>query len=99
MIGRGAIANPWLFEQIRQLRRGERAREATGPEILDYIRRLYEAVCSPEAKEAAQVQKMKKTLNFVADRADPTGQFLHEIRRVTSKGEFFEVCGRHLGEG
>jgi nifR3 family TIM-barrel protein len=82
MIGRGAIANPWLFEQIRQLRRGERARE-----------------CSPEAKEAAQVQKMKKTLNFVADRADPTGQFLHEIRRVTSKGEFFEVCGRHLGEG
>ena len=23
MIGRGAIRNPWLFEQIRQQRRGE----------------------------------------------------------------------------
>jgi nifR3 family TIM-barrel protein len=96
MIGRGAIANPWLFDQIRALRRGEPIREAAGPEILDYIRRLYEAVCSPDVKESAQVQKMKKTMNFIAARADPTGQFVHEIRRVTDKPEFFEACERHL---
>jgi tRNA-dihydrouridine synthase len=96
MIGRGAIANPWLFDQIRNLRRGEPIHEASGPEILDYIRRLYNAICSPEVKESAQVQKMKKTMNFIAARADPTGQFLHEIRRVTEKRDFFEVCERHL---
>jgi tRNA-dihydrouridine synthase len=96
MIGRGAIANPWLFDQIRALRRGGPIQEATGPEILDYIRRLYDAVCSPDVKESAQVQRMKKTMNFIAQRADPSGQFVHEIRRVTNKPEFFEVCERHL---
>jgi len=98
MIGRGAIANPWLFDQIRNLRRGETVTEATGPEILDYIRRLYDAVCSPDARESAQVQKMKKTMNYIAARADPSGQFVHEIRRVTDKREFFEVCVRHLAK-
>jgi tRNA-dihydrouridine synthase B len=97
MIGRGAIANPWIFEQIRGLRRGEAVTEATGPEILGYIRRLYDAVCSPDAREGAQVQRMKKTMNFIAARADSSGQFLHEIRRVADKGAFFEVCERYLG--
>jgi tRNA-dihydrouridine synthase B len=96
MIGRGAIANPWIFNQIRQLRRGEPVREASGPEILDYIRRLYDAVCSSDVSERCQVQKMKKTMNFVAERAETTGQFLHEIRRVSDKATFFEVCERHL---
>jgi len=99
MIGRGAIANPWLFEQVRGLGRREAVAEASGEEILDYIRRLYEAVCAPEVRESAQVQKMKKTMNFIAGRADPTGQFVHEIRRVTDKGSFFEVCERHLAGG
>jgi len=96
MIGRGAIANPWLFDQIRRQRRGETVTEATGPELLDYIRRLYEAVCSPDVKESAQVQKMKKYMNYIAARAETSGQFLHDIRRVTCKREFFDVCERYL---
>jgi len=96
MIGRGAIANPWMFEQIRQRRRGESVTEATGAELLDYIRRLYEAVCSPNVAEGAQVQKMKKYMNYIAVRADGTGRFVHDIRRVTNKREFFDVCERHL---
>jgi nifR3 family TIM-barrel protein len=98
MIGRGAIANPWIFEQIRKRRRGEAVTEATGPEVLDYITRLYEAVCSPEVKESAQVQRMKRYMNFIAARAEGSGQFVHEIRRVTNRGEFFGVCERWLGE-
>jgi len=96
MIGRGAIANPWIFDQIRELRRGGAVTEASGAEILDYIRRLYEATCSPDAPEGAQVQRMKKTMNFVAARADSSGGFLHDIRRVTGRQEFFEVCERRL---
>jgi tRNA-dihydrouridine synthase B len=96
MIGRGAIANPWIFEQFRRLRRGEPITEATGPELLDYIRRLFDAVCSPDVKEIAQVQKMKKYMNFIAARADGTDQFVHDIRRVTDKQQFFGVCERHL---
>src|SRR5437762_2328421 len=63
MIGRGAIRNPWIFEQIRQGRRGEPLRLPSGREVLTYVHELYEAVCSPDVREPAQVQKMKKYLN------------------------------------
>jgi hypothetical protein len=35
-------------------------------------------------------------MNFIAARAEPTGQFLYDIRRVSGKREFFDVCERHL---
>jgi len=92
MIGRGAIRNPWLFEQIRQHRRGEPAFVPTGKDLLHYLRALYEAVKPPEVRETALVQKMKKYLNFVGLGVEPTGQFLHQIRRVSTEAEFFRVC-------
>lgn len=99
MLGRSAIRNPWLFDQIRAVRRGEIRRLPEGREVLRYIEALYEAVCSPDVAETSQVQKMKKYLNFIANGAEPTGQFLHEIRRVQTKADFFAVCTAHLDHG
>ncbi len=96
MIGRGAIRNPWLFMQIRQQQRGETAFVPKGRDVLEYVRALYEAVCSPEVRESAQVQKMKKYLNFVGLGVEPTGNFLHEIRRVATRDDFFRVCESFL---
>lgn len=96
MLGRGAIRNPWLFEQIRADVRGEAVRRPTGREVLAYIFALYEAVCSPDVPESSQVQKMKKYLNFIALGSEPTGQFLHDIRRVSTRMEFTAVCTTHL---
>ncbi len=96
MIGRGAIRNPWLFAQIRQRQRGETPFVPSGREVLDYVRALYEAVCSPEVRESAQVQKMKKYLNFVGLGVEPSGAFLHDIRRVATKDDFFRVCETFL---
>ena len=97
MIGRGAIRNPWLFEQIRQHRRGEPVRLPTGRDVLAYIEALYDAVCTPDVRESAQVQKMKKYLNYIGAGVEPTGRFLHDIRRVTTRADFFRVCEDHLG--
>jgi tRNA-dihydrouridine synthase B len=96
MVGRGAIRNPWLFLQIRQHFRGETLFIPRGHDVLAYVRELYDAVCSPDVKESSQVQKMKKYLNYVAAGAEPTGQFLHDIRRVTTRNEFFNVCEAFL---
>src|SRR3954469_6475159 len=96
MIGRGAIRNPWMFHQIRQHQRGEALFRPRGFEVLQYIRALYDAVCSPEVPEGSQVQKMKKYLNFLGLGVEPTGRFLHEIRRVTTKNDFFRVCESYL---
>lgn len=92
MIGRGAIRNPWLFLQIRQSQRGEALFLPRGHDVLQYIRALYEAACSPEAREASQVQRMKKYLNYLGMGVEPTGEFLHRIRRVTTRADFFRVC-------
>jgi tRNA-dihydrouridine synthase len=96
MIGRGAIRNPWLFHQIRQHQRGETLFVPRGFDVLGYVRALYEAVCSPDVREAAQVQKMKKYMNYLGVGAEPSGQFLHQIRRVTTRTEFFRICEEFL---
>ena len=96
MIGRGAIRNPWLFTQIRQHQRGEPLSVPRGSDVLGYVRALYDAICSPDVRESAQVQKMKKYLNFVGLGIDADGKFLHQIRRVTTRGEFFRVCESFL---
>ncbi|MEY2408866.1 MAG: tRNA-dihydrouridine synthase [Verrucomicrobiota bacterium] len=96
MIGRGAIRNPWLFQQIRQHQRGESFALPTGRAVLDYVRALYDAVCTPGVCESAQVQKMKKYLNYIAEGAEPTGVFLHDIRRATTRADFFRICESHL---
>ena len=93
MIGRGAIRNPWLFQQIRQHSRGESLFVPRGRDVLNYLERLYEAATPMENfREDAQVQKMKKYTNFIGIGVDSEGKFLHEIRRVTTQAEFFRVC-------
>jgi tRNA-dihydrouridine synthase B len=96
MIGRGAIRNPWIFRQFRQREAGEEMYVPRGFEVLEYIEALYEAVCSPEVREASQVQKMKKYLNFLGLGVDREGRFLHQIRRVETKAGFFDICREFL---
>jgi tRNA-dihydrouridine synthase len=94
MIGRGAIRNPWLFDQIRAELRGERIRLPVGREVLAYIRELWENEITPGVFESAQVQRMKKFMNFIGEGVGE--KFLFEIRRVATAGDFFRVCGDYL---
>ncbi len=96
MIGRGAIRNPWLFTQIRQQQRGEAVFVPRGRDVLGYIGALYEAVCAPGIRESSQVQKMKKYLNYLGLGVDAGGQFLHQVRRVETRDEFFRLCETFL---
>ena len=97
MIGRGAIRNPWLFDQIRQAARGETIFVPTGKMALAYMRELFDATRPCIGfNESAQVQKMKKYTNFIGLGVDADGRFLHEIRRVTNEREFFAVCERFM---
>ncbi|MDB6019408.1 MAG: dusC 2 [Pedosphaera sp.] len=96
MIGRGVIRNPWLFHQIRQHRRGEPLFVPTGHDVLQYLRTLYETVRPPDIAELAHVQKMKKYVNYIGLGIEPTGQFLHQIRRVSTEVDFFKICEEYL---
>ena len=92
MIGRGVIRNPWLFRQIREQRRGVEVFRPRGRDVLDYVRALFEAVTARGLRESAQIANMKKYMNFIGLGVEPTGEFLHRIRRVTTETEFFRTC-------
>lgn len=97
MIGRGVIRNPWLFRQIREQRRGQSIFRPTGRDVLDYIRALWDAVSDRGTRESSQVNNMKKYMNFIGLGVEPSGEFLHRIRRVTAEREFFAACEEFLG--
>jgi hypothetical protein len=39
---------------------------------------------------------MKKYLNFIGLGVEPTGEFLHGVRRATSRADFFALCREFL---
>ena len=96
MIGRHAIRNPWIFRQCREQFAGRPVTPILLSDVRDYIGRLYAATTSPGIPEIHHVAKMKKYLNFVGQGVDPTGAFLHAMRRAETESDLFSVCDRHL---
>lgn len=94
MIGRGAVRNPWIFTQIRAHLTGAPVVPPTGREVLSYIHDLYGTVCTPDVPDPKQVQRIKKYANFLGEGIG--GEFLHSVRRVMTRDEFFALCERHL---
>ncbi len=96
MIGRGAIRNPWIFHQIRQTQNRKTPFIPKGHDVLNYLRDLYETVRPPSLRERSHVQKMKKYFNYIGIGIEPTGEFLHRIRRATDSSELFAICEEFL---
>ena len=94
MIGRGAVRNPWIFSQIREQLEGKLVTLPSGRQVLAYIHDLYDTVCDPTVPEPKGVQKIKKYANFVGEGIGP--DFLHSVRRVDTKEDFFALCREHL---
>ena len=96
MIGRGAIRNPWLFQQIRAHRSGQPIRLPTGRDVLAYIAALWEETWHDQSVEAGHVQSMKRYLNFIGAGITGDGEFLHRIRRTGTRQGFFGICQEYL---
>ena len=94
MIGRGVVRNPWIFTQIRNHLSDRPVTLPSGREVLAYIHELYETVCSPDVPDPKQVQRIKKYANFLGEGINP--EFLHAVRRVATKADFFALCREHL---
>ena len=94
MIGRGAVRNPWIFSQIREHLAGKPVTLPKGRAVLAYIHDLYETVCDPAIPDSKGVQKIKKSANFIGEGI--SADFLHAVRRVSTKEAFFALCSEHL---
>jgi hypothetical protein len=64
--------------------------------VLAYVHALYEAVSTSGIRESAQINNMKKYMNFIGLGVEPTGEFLHQVRRVTTRADLFTLCHEFL---
>jgi tRNA-dihydrouridine synthase len=97
MIGRGCIRNPWIFSQIRELyATGAVRTRPTLRDLREYIGVLWRETKPAGFTERLQVAKMKKYLNFIAQKIDADDEFVRQIRRAETEREFFQICDRFL---
>jgi tRNA-dihydrouridine synthase len=96
MLGRGAIRNPWVFEQIRAAVAGREVSYPTGREVLRYVERLFEVATDEGYREEERVHRVKKHLNFLGVGVPPSAEFLHRMRRARAKDELFAICAAYL---
>jgi tRNA-dihydrouridine synthase B len=96
MIGRSAIRNPWIFQQIRDRFAGNPVKVITLADVHQYIQHLFAITIQEDLKEKSHVNSLKKFLNFIGTGIDPEGKFLAGMRLVQSKQELFDLCDRHL---
>jgi tRNA-dihydrouridine synthase B len=96
MVGRGAIRNPWIFRQCRELFSGKPVYAPTLADVRHYVEDLWAANLRPHVEDQAQVNRMKKFMAFVGQGVDSAGAFLHDIRRARGSDDFFAICDRHL---
>jgi tRNA-dihydrouridine synthase len=96
MIGRSAIRNPWIFQQIRQALSGQPVSTVTLGAVRDYIERLRQTPTAATVREQARTSLLKRYLNFIAQSVDAAGVFLREMRQAQTEVELLGVCDRYL---
>ncbi|BAY17833.1 transcriptional regulator [Anabaenopsis circularis NIES-21] len=96
MVGRWAIGNPWIFEQIRQALRLEAIAPVPLIEVRKYIDRLWQTPAAPNIPERARVGYLKMFLNYIALSVDSEGVFLRLMRQTQTQAELFNLCDRFL---
>jgi tRNA-dihydrouridine synthase C len=96
MIGRGAIRNPWIFDQLRAKYLGGEAPQPRAQDLLAYIEELYAELAreSKEYHEHHHIQRMKKTMLYIVQGLGD--EFEQAMRRMRTEAEFFHLCRSSL---
>lgn len=96
MVGRWAIGNPWLFDQIRQALAGQPIIPVSLVKVRNYIDRLWQTPTASTMPERARVGYLKMFLNYIALSVDTDGNFLRMMRQAQTEVELFTICDRFL---
>jgi len=92
MIGRGAIRNPWIFDQLRASFTGNTPHQPSRADLLGYIEHLYHEIASHavDFDPGKHVNRMKKYMLYIVQGIDE--EFEHRIRRAATPEQFHKTC-------
>jgi nifR3 family TIM-barrel protein len=96
MVGRWAIGNPWLFDQIRHALSGQPIIPVSLVKVRNYIDRLWQTPTASTMPERARVGYLKMFLNYIALSVDTDGYFLRMMRQAQTEIELLTICDRFL---
>ncbi|MFN6485366.1 MULTISPECIES: tRNA-dihydrouridine synthase family protein [unclassified Nostoc] len=96
MVGRWAIGNPWVFNQIRQALRFEPIAPVPLVEVRNYIDRLWQTPTAATMPVRSRVGYLKMFLNYIALSVDAEGNFLRLMRQTQTELELLNLCDRIL---
>ena len=65
------------------------------PYFLD-VHNLFDSTQAPGLTEVSHVQRIKKYMNYLGVGVEPSGEFLHRVRRVARRDEFLTLCAKFL---
>lgn len=96
MIGRGAIRNPWIFNQLRAHYLDQAVTPVTRADLLHYIMLLDDAMARSHAQlePHKHINHLKKFLVYIAQGLD--SEFEFKIRRVSTRSDFQHICHSFL---
>ena len=86
MLGRGALADPWLFQRIRGVLPGTVDDEQRRRDVGDLLKILLPRYCIKFCGERQALMKLKDVLNFIPD--DFLQRDLGKLKRTTSIARF-----------
>lgn len=101
MMGRGAIRNPWIFQQLREAGKGGESLSVTRKMLLAYIEVLWEETSrlrmelKQEFSENKHVHKMKRYLNYIVQGLEEELEF--RMKRAKTRDELFGLLREFLG--
>lgn len=96
MIGRGAMGNPWIFEQIEHyLRTGEKLPKPTSQQKYDILKEHIELDIK-EKGESIALNEMRKHISWYTKNMKDSSSFRNEINHIDNKEILMQVIKKYF---
>ena len=91
MIGRGAIGNPWIFEQIQYyLKTGNKLQRPSNEEKYNVLKQHIE-LCIKEKGEKIAINEMRKHIAYYTKNLKDASSFRVKVNKIDNKKELIET--------
>ena len=95
MIGRGAVGNPWIFEEIINYLQGKEQRKVTNSERLETIIEHINLAVKEKGENIA-IKEMRKHLAYYVRKEKDASKIRERINKINDKGELIDCLSEYF---
>ena len=95
MIGRGAIGNPWIFEEVINYLQGKEQRKVTNSEKLETII-VHINLAVKEKSENIAIKEMRKHLAYYVRNEKDASKIRERINKINDKGALVDCLNEYF---